>query len=129
MGHRLPFHSGGCANVHGHSYRMWVEIDGTCDESGMLIDFDELDRIVRPVITDLDHAFLCEQSDAVMREFLERNGFKLVLFDAPSTAENICLFLLRSIWVSLIENPRILALRLRLFETENSYAEASEKRS
>ncbi len=42
MGHRLPFHQGGCQNIHGHSYTMRVEIIGTIDPAtGMVIEHPE----------------------------------------------------------------------------------------
>ncbi|MGA1250362.1 MAG: 6-pyruvoyl trahydropterin synthase family protein, partial [Candidatus Kapaibacteriota bacterium] len=40
MGHRLPFHDGGCQNIHGHSYTMRVEVIGEIDPAtGMVIDY------------------------------------------------------------------------------------------
>jgi len=39
MGHRLPEHTGLCRNIHGHSYRMVVEITGDVLANGMIIDF------------------------------------------------------------------------------------------
>src|SRR5437868_1916429 len=49
MAHRLPEHEGGCRNVHGHSYRMWVEISGEPQANGMVLDYFEISAIVDPM--------------------------------------------------------------------------------
>ena len=129
MGHRLPFHDSGCANIHGHSYRLWVEVHGSCDEHGMLIDYGHLKLSVQPVIETLDHAFLCAESDGVMKEFLLAQGFKSVFVPFHSTAENICLYLLDRIWDALSSYPRISGVIVKLHETDNSYAVAERNRA
>jgi 6-pyruvoyltetrahydropterin/6-carboxytetrahydropterin synthase len=59
----LPHHTGKCSRLHGHSYRLDVALEGPLHTagpaSGMVVDFDELSRIVRAAIVDtLDHRFL-----------------------------------------------------------------------
>jgi 6-pyruvoyltetrahydropterin/6-carboxytetrahydropterin synthase len=61
--HVLPFHTGKCSRLHGHSYRLDVSVGGPLQSdgpaSGMVVDFDELARIVRSTIVDkLDHTHL-----------------------------------------------------------------------
>ena len=61
--HVLPHHTGKCSRLHGHSYRLDVAVEGTPHAdgpgSGMIVDFDDLSRIVRGGIIDaLDHRFL-----------------------------------------------------------------------
>jgi 6-pyruvoyltetrahydropterin/6-carboxytetrahydropterin synthase len=61
--HVLPYHQGKCSRLHGHSYRLDVSVAGALaaagPASGMVIDFDELARIVRAtVIEKLDHTHL-----------------------------------------------------------------------
>lgn len=124
MGHRLPFHEGGCRNVHGHSYRMRVSVSGTLDSNGMVVDYFDLRRILDPVIDRIDHAFLCDRSDAVMLAFLEENNLKRVVVDFPSTAENIALWLLGQVAQELQGYENIAEIAVRLHETENTYAEA-----
>lgn len=124
MGHRLPFHEGGCRNVHGHSYRMRVSVSGTLDGNGMVVDYFDLRRILDPVIDRIDHAFLCDRSDAVMLAFLEENNLKRVVVDFPSTAENIALWLLGQVAEELQGYENIAEIAVRLHETDNTYAEA-----
>ncbi len=79
MGHRLPRHNGACKNVHGHSYRLRVEIEGEPNEEGMVIDFHDISAAVKPLIAELDHAFLCEESDVEMLQFLRESAVTCVV--------------------------------------------------
>lgn len=48
-----------CRRVHGHSYRLDVHVEGRVDEgSGMVIDFHEIQKVVKPIIEQLDHRLL-----------------------------------------------------------------------
>jgi 6-pyruvoyltetrahydropterin/6-carboxytetrahydropterin synthase len=52
-----------CRRMHGHSFKIDVVIGGPTDEeTGFLIDFYDLDRVVQPVIDSLDHRLLNEIS-------------------------------------------------------------------
>lgn len=124
MGHRLPFHEGGCRNVHGHSYRMRVSVNGTLDPNGMVVDYFDLRRVVDPVIDRIDHAFLCDESDTTMLAFLEENDMKRVVVSFPSTAENIAIWLLDQVIDQLKGYDNITSIAVRLHETDRTYAEA-----
>ena len=58
--HRLPDYPGPCRDLHGHSYRLNVSVEGPIDpDSGLVIDFSELKRVVvQEVIDHFDHANL-----------------------------------------------------------------------
>lgn len=128
MGHRLPFHESGCANIHGHSYRLRVEIEGSCDENGMLMDYGDMKRLVMPVIDRFDHCFLCDENDELMKGFLSGSGLKHVVVPFTTTAENLVFYFLDELWNIFTPYPQVTALRLRLQETEISYAEADRSR-
>ncbi len=125
MGHRLPFHNGLCKNIHGHSYKLRVELEGELDNNGMVIDFYDISTIVQPIIDKLDHAFICDEQDSVMIEFFLTNPMKTEVVPFVTTAENICNWLLEQIKEQLLQNPRIHRIAVRLHETERSYAERS----
>jgi 6-pyruvoyltetrahydropterin/6-carboxytetrahydropterin synthase len=58
-GHALRNYRGKCENVHGHNYRVRVNIEGPdLDHAGLLVDFVELKRVMRAIIEKLDHQFL-----------------------------------------------------------------------
>lgn len=60
--HVLPGHPGKCRNLHGHSYRLVVEVDRPVDPvSGLAIDFADLKAIVKREAVDLlDHRYANE---------------------------------------------------------------------
>ncbi|MCW8810833.1 MAG: 6-carboxytetrahydropterin synthase [Ignavibacteriaceae bacterium] len=126
MGHRLPEHFGQCKNIHGHSYKMLVEIEGELNKDEMVIDYYDIEKIVNPIIEKIDHAFMVNKKDKEVLEFLEKMNSKKVVVDFQSTAENICLYLLNEIRkVSLPQN--VSEIKVRVYETAHDYAEDSIK--
>lgn len=60
-GHSLRNYHGRCENIHGHNWKVEVEIAGEqLDSAGMLIDFLLLKRLINQAIDPLDHQFLNE---------------------------------------------------------------------
>ena len=125
MAHRLPFHDGGCRNVHGHSYQMWVEVAGEPDDNGMVLDYFILKELVDPMIAEIDHAFLCDRSDDLIREFLDSSGLKAVYVDFPTTAENIARWFFERLSVTFASRKHLRELRVRIQETERTFAEVA----
>lgn len=125
MGHRLPFHAGACRNLHGHSYRMQVVVEGTLDANGMVLDYFDLKEIVQPLVDRLDHAFLCDANDSEMLGFFERNPLKYVVVPFTTTAENLAGWFAVQIAELLASYPNVLSIDVRIHETERSYAERS----
>lgn len=122
MGHRLPEHFGNCKNIHGHSYKMIVEFEGKLNENEMVIDFYDIDKIIKPLIEKLDHAFMVNKKDRVVIEFLEKIKSKKIVVDFNSTVENICKYFLEEIKKSdLPKNTSSAAVRI--YETNEDYAE------
>lgn len=60
--HRLPFVPEGhkCGRLHGHSYTATVAVMGSEAGDGMVVDFGELDELLRPIRDQLDHHYLNE---------------------------------------------------------------------
>ncbi|MFZ0593712.1 MAG: 6-carboxytetrahydropterin synthase QueD [Bryobacteraceae bacterium] len=57
--HSLRNYRGKCENVHGHNYRVQVSVEGDAlNETGLLLDFAELKRILRQTSAYLDHQFI-----------------------------------------------------------------------
>lgn len=126
MGHRLPFHTAKCKNLHGHSYKCVVEISGELDANGMVMDYYDLKNLIVPVIDELDHSFMVCRTDTETIEVLDKLNSRKVVVDFQTTAENICLYLLQKIKSSeLPQNIR--AIKVKVLETENSYAEEEVK--
>ena len=104
-GHRLMKHLGKCHNLHGHTYRVRVQVMGEINEkNGMVIDFGVLKEVVQPHIDFLDHAFIANPNDKKLIELCEAYNWKLAVMpvDLPEpTAENIAIMLKRWILVDL----------------------------
>jgi 6-pyruvoyltetrahydropterin/6-carboxytetrahydropterin synthase len=103
--HQLPWHMGKCARLHGHSYVLEVVVAGVVqpDESGpssgMVVDFADLDQVVKPLVARMDHHHLNQ----------------LVL---NPTAERLLEWILAQLSRGGVE-PTV----VRLWETANCYAE------
>jgi 6-pyruvoyltetrahydropterin/6-carboxytetrahydropterin synthase len=103
--HHLPNYDGACANLHGHTYKLEVEVIGhVALESGMVEDFSLLKKAVKELVIDkYDH---CNLND---------------WFHMP-TAENMVI----EIFNILRKSYNGMVTRVRLWETSTSYAEVKE---
>lgn len=122
MGHRLPEHFGKCKNVHGHSYKMIIELDGSLNEKSMVMDYYDLKKLVLPIIENLDHAFMVYKEDKEMISALEKLNSKKVIVDFESTVENICNYILSEIKKYNFPS-NVKSIKVRIHETPNDYAE------
>lgn len=125
--HRLPWHEGLCRHLHGHSYEMFVEVEGTPDENGLLMDFKHLKQALMPLIDEWDHATLVSEHDDKLLQFMRESGWRYATLPYDTTAENICLFVADHLIETsgdVLRRRRIHTVRVRVSETETSYAEA-----
>ena len=98
--HRLAWHPGKCRNLHGHSYRLDVSVEGPLDANGVVLDFDTLQDVVRTEVIDVwDHRDL--------NEVLEN-----------PTAENIAVWIFVRVKKTL---PQLFGVVV--YETKDCYAE------
>jgi 6-pyruvoyltetrahydropterin/6-carboxytetrahydropterin synthase len=62
--HFLSRYHGKCENLHGHNYRVRLWAKGeTLGEGGMLVDFGALKKILRDVLSTLDHTNLNDKAE------------------------------------------------------------------
>lgn len=118
--HYLPNYIGPCNRLHGHTYRLQVGVSGHVNpNTGMVVDFSKLSKVVKGILEELDHHLLNE---------VHRPHFP---FDCP-TAENMVFFFVNTISKELVtlaqKEPEEFNLCLqvemvRLWETPTSYAE------
>lgn len=95
-------HGHPCARLHGHNYRVDVELFGEIDPvAGFArgIDFADLDRAMQPIIARIDHRFL---NDVV----------------ANPTAENLARYIAQE-----IDLPGVVSVRV--WETDKCWAEVA----
>ncbi|WP_070000235.1 6-carboxytetrahydropterin synthase QueD [Cellulosilyticum sp. I15G10I2] len=102
--HFLANYKGKCSNIHGHRWRVEVEVqakelmeDGQLE--GMVVDFGDLKRVVKDLVDAYDHALIIEQG--TMRQetlkCLEQDGFRMIIVDFRPTAENFAAFFFKEI--------------------------------
>jgi len=58
--HKLPLvpQNHKCFNLHGHSFKVRVTLEGPINEMGWVMDFGEMKKIIHPSIEMLDHKYL-----------------------------------------------------------------------
>lgn len=114
--HYLPHHEGLCAKLHGHNYRLEVEVTGTVNQydvpfekrppdTGMIIDFGSLKDVINEhVISQLDHTNLNDKYENPTAEIMV-NQIYTVLKDR--------------LWLQY----KLHLKRIRLWETDTSWAQ------
>jgi 6-pyruvoyltetrahydropterin/6-carboxytetrahydropterin synthase len=89
---------GRCTNLHGHTWKVEFEVGGIQSaENGMLINFNEL----KAMVDKLDHKFIND-----------------IINNLP-TAENLVDYFMDQ----LIDKQKFEYIRVRVYESENAYAE------
>ena len=127
MAHALYGYDGLCANIHGHSYRLWVTIRGEVKnenghtKDGMLMDFTDLKSIVKPEIVDkYDHSLVLNANSP--HADLDLSAFNKVYYlNYQPTSENLVLDFANFIKEQLPDGVDL--LKVVLSETASSFAE------
>ena len=65
--HFIMLPGGMCEPLHGHNYRVAVQLGGPLDEIDCVIDFLALLQIMKSILAELDHAVLLPTCHAVIR--------------------------------------------------------------
>ena len=127
MAHALYGYDGLCANIHGHSYRLWVTVRGEVKnenghtKDGMLMDFTDLKSIVKPEIVDkYDHSLVLNANSP--HADLDLSAFNKVYYlNYQPTSENLVLDFANFIKEQLPDGIDL--LKVVLSETASSFAE------
>lgn len=93
--HFLAGYEGKCRNIHGHRWRVVIEIQGDSlqqsgDKRGMLVDFGDLKDDLKKLADELDHSLIIESETLkpATLEALRGEGFRILEFPFRPTAEN-----------------------------------------
>lgn len=114
--HRLPClpKSHKCHRLHGHTYKVEVHILGVPDTTGatmgMVVDYDELDASIGPVIAFLDHQYLNEVPE----------------LEAAPTTELVAQWLHDRIAHAVLVNHGLELGSVRLYESATTWAECGK---
>lgn len=135
--HMLSGHKSLCKNLHGHTYKVQVGIEGETITGGssldMVIDFKDLKEAMTVVIMDkFDHATIISGPDyrnateEDLLNFVIRNELRYVILPKRTTAEDMAVFIrdeLTKYLVNVLNKQNITNVTVRLFETPTSFAE------
>lgn len=86
--HFLSNYNGKCRNIHGHRWRIVVEIKGDLT-NGMLVDFGDFKSKLKEVCDYFDHSFIVEKG-SLNEELLNTLKEQFLIREVPfrTTAEN-----------------------------------------
>lgn len=65
--HFLIFEDGSAERLHGHNYRVYVEIEARLSQHGLVIDFKQVKPVVRELCDELDEHWLVPGLHAELR--------------------------------------------------------------
>lgn len=126
-GHRLYRHGGKCEYFHGHNYVAEFFVTGQeVDSVGRVLDFADLKNRTKGWIDDhWDHSFLvCEQDQNAIDALSQVTPSRMFILPYNPTAENMAIYLLNVVCPDVLEGTGARATRVRIWETDDSYAEA-----
>lgn len=122
--HFLHGYEGKCKNIHGHRWKVEVEIE---DEKliqkgqlrGMLVDFGDIKKDTKKILDYYDHALIIEKDTLKSKtlECLLDEGFKVIETDFRPTAENFSYFFYKE-----IEKKGYKISKVTVYETPNNSA-------
>lgn len=129
MAHMLDGHDGKCQNLHGHTYKLQVEVTGDLYESGakrgMVMDYSDLKVIVKCHILDpMDHAFIYDlhnERESQVAQLLINLKSKVYGIPSRTTAEEMAKYMFEK-----LEKVGLPVSLIRLWETPTSYCEYSK---
>ena len=131
MAHALHGYKGACKNIHGHSYELQVTvtdekaINEFIPAPGFIVDFKELKQCIsKNLLQIFDHTLLLS-TDYLSDHPTLRNQENLLEWKMEPTAENLLLFMKQQLLENLPNGIRL--IKLKLFETKDSYAEWSNE--
>lgn len=129
MAHALYEYDGICRNIHGHTYHLEVTLIGDIrkenghPKDGMVIDFGLLKKWVEEKIVHVfDHALVVNSlfpEDNI--EAFKKATERLVVVEFQPTTENLVVHFSKILQQAFPSNVSLFSMRL--YETENSFAE------
>lgn len=106
--HNLREYDGACANLHGHTYKIQITCKGQINpDTGMVLDFKIVKKLMKEIIDDYDHAYLNNK------------------MDFNTTAENMVCFIFDRLYAKILRatNHHAELVNVKLWETPTSFAE------
>jgi len=129
MAHALYGYDGMCKNIHGHTYHLFVTIQGKATQAtenpknGMLLDFGDFKKVINEVIIkSFDHALVLN-GNSPHRELkiLDEQFENVIYLPFQPTCENLIIHFKTLLQPYYSGDQRL--VYLKLMETPTSYSE------
>jgi 6-pyruvoyltetrahydropterin/6-carboxytetrahydropterin synthase len=124
--HAIHGYNGQCKDIHGHSYVLHATVAGQANNDdyipapGFVFDFKDLKKAGVEIVETLDHKLVLSKDYIAVHPEIT-NHANVVIWDFEPTAENILLYVKGVFLRNLPEEIKL--VQLKIYETENSYAE------
>ena len=107
-----------CLNLHGHTFRLDVEIEGEIDpQTGMIMDFALVKNAVKEILADYDHKVIVPQKDSDDVVLSGPFHDRVRTIDYPeATTEYLALDIAKRLYERFRKNVRI-----KLYEGNRNY--------
>lgn len=131
--HMLTGHASLCCNLHGHTYKIQVELEGDlCErgsDEGMVIDFADLKVLISEIVGRFDHAYIYNSVsggsvETGIAKLLSDSDMRVVALPFRVTAENMVRYFFDGFKTELAARGHSATVScIRLWETPTSFAE------
>lgn len=126
--HFLSGYEGKCSNIHGHRWKVEIEVGNESLSTegqirGMIIDFSDLKKDLKKLTDKLDHCLIIEKGSLKKKtlEALLEEDFKIVQVDFRPTAENFAKY-----FYDEMKKIGYKVVKATVFETPNNCASYCE---
>jgi 6-pyruvoyltetrahydropterin/6-carboxytetrahydropterin synthase len=127
--HFLKNYNGKCKNIHGHRWRIILEVQSQSlktdpQQNGMITDFSDLKRDLKKLADKFDHTLIYEKASLKKElvEMLISEDFALNEVDFRPTAENFSKY-----FYDEMEKKGYDVARVSVYETPNNCASYSSR--
>lgn len=109
--HRLNDYDGPCAEIHGHTWHVTVEVSGEPGSNGILIDLKDLKDEVEDILSELDHKYL---------------NYCIAFLSENPTCEYLAYYLMERLALRLGDKTRKVT-KVKVQEGEGGYAYVTKR--
>lgn len=126
--HRLLNYKGACHNIHGHSYKAHITIESEeLNHENMVIDFKDLKKVIEELTNEWDHALFVFVGEKDLMEYCKKADIKIVECPQSNTSAEMMAEILYKHIDKHYRNSEIKVKKVRIYETDTSYADYYEK--
>lgn len=114
--HRNQSLAGKCRNIHGHRYGVVLVIEPGRTEAGVTMLFDDIDRLVDPILEEYDHGLLIDINDPLYQVLTSLDDqTKMLRLNRETSVENLAASLFAK-----FDSVGLPMVEVRIQETDSS---------